>query len=165
MWLGGQRASLPTNQASSRRIYAKQVQITPIPIHRRDAPCVRPAVLSASCAITHPTCLSASCRLVGVLRDVPPNMHFTCSGHQGCDIHEIVSKYLLLLRPGDYAPPKNIAQRNIPYLTRPRRSFSAEKRICPHYLQGGHSCVEYRRFLSSGGAAGGELADSSRSSL
>ena len=72
--------STPPRQAGPRRFYANHVLTSPTPVHSRDAPCVRPAGLCASCglmcvlppcprpsrlpasyAITHPTCRCASC--------------------------------------------------------------------------------------------------------
>src|SRR5579885_1573654 len=38
-------------QASLRRFYAKHIQPPPTPVHSRDAPCVRPAALCASCRL------------------------------------------------------------------------------------------------------------------
>ena len=83
--------STPPRQAGPRRFYANHVLTSPTPVHSRDAPCVRPAGLCASCglmcvlppcprpsrlpasyAITHPTCRCASCGLVCVLLDIPP---------------------------------------------------------------------------------------------
>src|SRR5579885_2924848 len=56
-------------QASLRRFFAKHIQPRPTPVHSRDAPCVRPAALRASCrfACVLRTCpcyadVRASCR-------------------------------------------------------------------------------------------------------
>src|SRR5579885_2051183 len=64
---------IPNHQADLALGYAENDIPHPIPVHSRDAPCVRPAGLRASCAPDRPAPLRASCGLACVLRDVPTN--------------------------------------------------------------------------------------------